>query len=82
MKIVVNTDYGGFSLGCPEWVWDYSSIDKRTAPKLVNFVEKHPDSCGDLKVKTIPDEATDWDLFDYDGHETVVYVLDGKLHYV
>ena len=29
-----------------------------------------------------PDEATDWDVFTIDGFETLIYVLDGKLHFV
>ena len=30
---------------------------------------------------TIPDNATDWDIEDYDGNETLIYVVDGKIHY-
>ena len=32
-----------------------------------------------LELVEIPDEATDYKFYEYDGREWVVYVLDGKL---
>jgi hypothetical protein len=29
----------------------------------------------------IPDEATDWELDEYDGFERVTYVVGGKLYH-
>lgn len=32
-------------------------------------------------IVEIPDEVTDYKIMDYDGNETLLYVLDGKIHY-
>ena len=83
MKIVVNADFGGFGYGVSkeyeECVFAYEN--DRANSELVAFVENHPDDCGDLAIMTIPDNATDWDIEDYDGCETLIYVVDGKIHY-
>lgn len=83
MKIVVNANFGGYGCDVSEQYEDL--VDRyendRTNPELVTFVENHPDDCGDLAIMTIPDNATDWDIEDYDGNETLIYVVDGKIHY-
>lgn len=83
MKMVINANYGGFGLNVAEqyedWVLDFE--DDRTNAELVEFVETHPNECGDLKVITIPDDATDWEMNEYDGWESVIYVLSGKIIY-
>ena len=81
MKMVINANYGGFGLDVAEqyeyWVRDFEG--DRTNAELVEFVETHPDECGDLAVITIPEEATDWEMDEYDGWESVIYVLNGKI---
>ena len=47
--------------------------------ELVEFVETHPNECGDLAVVIIPEEATDWEMDECDGWESVIYVLNGKI---
>ena len=83
MKIVVNADFGGFGYGVSkeyeECVFAYEN--DRANPELVAFVENHPDDCGDLAIMTIPDNATDWDIQEYDGNENLIYVVNGKIHY-
>ena len=83
MKIVINANFGGYGCDVSEQYEDL--VDRyegdRTNPELVSFVENHPDDCGDLAVMTIPDNATDWDIQDYDGNEDLIYVVDGKIHY-
>ena len=37
--------------------------------------------CAELEVVEIPDGATDYYLNEYDGMESIIYVLDGKLHW-
>ena len=88
MKIVINSCYGGFGLsevallrlGC-ENSFEYD--DRRTDPALVSVVEGlgrlASGYLSRLHVVEIPDEATDWELNDYDGVESVTYVIDGKL---
>ena len=83
MKIVINANFGGY--GCDVSEQYVALVDRyegdRTNPELVAFVENHPDDCGDLAVMTIPDNATDWGIQDYDGNEDLIYVVDGKIHY-
>ena len=83
MKIVVNANFGGYGCDVSEQYEDL--VDRyendRANPELVAFVENHPDDCGDLAIMTIPDNATDWDIQDYDGNETLIYVVDGKIYY-
>ena len=82
MKLVINGDFGGFGYGVTSelkaLVKKYE--DERTAPELIALVEECPDDCGDLEVVEIPDEATDYLINEYDGSETVYYVVDGKIH--
>ena len=92
MKVVINTEYGGFCLkdsvcellGCDD---PYSrDVELRTNPQLISLIEElgaenvEADYSA-LEIAEIPDDATDWDIQEYDGSETIVYVLDGKLHY-
>ena len=81
MKMVINANYGGFGLDVAEqyedWVCKFES--DRTNVELVEFVETHPNECGDLAVVEIPDEATDWEVDEYDGWESIIYVLNGKI---
>lgn len=86
MKIVINDDYGGFGLGVSEKCKQLIELanklgEERTNQKLIEFVENNPDECGDLVVVTMPDEATDWTIWEYDGLERIICVLDGKLYY-
>lgn len=84
MKIVVNCAFGGYGYKVDKEL--KSLIDKhendRTNPELIACVENNPNCCGDLDVMEIPDNATDWDIHEYDGLETILYVVDGKIHYV
>jgi len=92
MRIVINTCYGGFHI--PDEVCEtyglsrYDDID-RTDLRLVEFVEAHADedgcfceNCGTvLEVVEIPDTCTDWELSEYDGLESITYVVDGKIRH-
>lgn len=90
MKLVVNKCFGGFSLSDEAakelGVNDVYSIINRCDEHLIEMVEENADrvsgSCSKLRVVEIPDEATDWELNDYDGRETITYVVDGRLHHV
>lgn len=87
MKIVINVNYGGFSLPtefCEKYhMNEYDDIE-RTDKRLINYIESHNNSvevyCGRLVVEEIPDTATDYMISEYDGAEEVYYVLDGKIH--
>lgn len=81
MDIVVNRTWGSFKI--PKEIADkrglsiYDDID-RTDEELVEYVRTHDSS---LKVLSIPDETTDWDIWDYDGMETIIFVVGGKIYF-
>lgn len=82
-KIVINVNYGGFHLGSGfvkayGLESPYTSIE-RDDEDLVAWVESHPDDNPSLDVVEIPDEATDYMVNEFDGMETVIMVIDGKL---
>lgn len=89
MKLVINTCYGGFDVP-DEYLKDFGVLSswriKRNDPKLVSLAErliaegKNSFGFTCLVVVDIPDEATDYMINEHDGMESVIYVLDGKLH--
>ena len=88
MEIVINTCWGGFSLSEEAasilGVHPYDNVD-RTDYRLVQVVkdlgERANGRCANLEVVELPDETTDWEINEYDGAETVIYVVNGKLHH-
>lgn len=88
MKIVINACFGGFGLtdaAKKALGIEYSDDIERTDSKLVEMVETDAvniaDRFAELEVIEIPDEATDWEIDEYDGLESVTYVVDGKIHH-
>lgn len=89
MIIVLNKAWGGFALPrefCEKYGFDrYDGIDRRDDHRLVEFVQSHGGEYkGDgviLRVVEIPDEATDWEMDEYDGFESITYVVDGKIYH-
>lgn len=86
MKMVINGTYGGFELPkdyaavkTEGFVWDCSD-DVRRDLDLIDIVESD-DYDGDLEVVEIPEEATDYYIEEYDGAESVIFVVDGKIHF-
>ena len=87
MRVVINRSFGGFSLPkefCRKYhMNEYDDID-RTDKRLVKFVMSHKNSvevfCGRLVAEEIPDNATDYIITEYDGAESIYYVLDGKIY--
>ncbi len=90
MKICINTCFGGFGLSDEAlqmlgFKTRYPLIS-RTDPRLIEVVNTLGKAanghCARLAIVDIPDEATDWEIDEYDGSEGVIYVLDGKLYHI
>lgn len=85
MKVVLNRSFGGFHFGkqfttCHNLESWYDTDDwERNDPELVQWVEEHPDDNPNLMVLEIPDNATDWQIHEYDGRESLILVIDGKI---
>ena len=94
MKLIINRNYGGFyipkrilkELGYKD-CWDGDiNWNMRGDLRLIKMVEENPkqfqEECfrPDLCVVEIPKEATDYKILEYDGAESVIYVLNGKIH--
>ena len=87
MKIVINKCFGGFAVNdnivkMLNLESRYDLEDDRTNVKLIELIESGVnvnDNYSDLFVVEIPDDATDYMINEYDGYETVYYVLDGKI---
>ena len=82
MKIVINSCYGGFGLSEEAYKyigidWDsygFAFVDDRTHPLLIEAVEELGEKASGrfakLKIVDIP-ENVDWEIYDYDGMETI-----------
>ena len=89
MKIVVNITYGGFNV--PKAIeeelykkYGYENDSLRTAPELIEWLENHNNEYKagfgtHIVVEEIPETATDWLIEEYDGIETIFYVINGKI---
>ncbi len=90
MKIVLNKCYGGFSLSpmaCNKLglKHPYAMIE-RTDERLIMLMHEYgsKDISGytaNLVMVDLPDNCTDWEIDEYDGLESITYVVDGKLHH-
>lgn len=88
MKVVINVCFGGFGLteeAKKALGIEYSEDIERTDSRLVEMVETNAVNVADrfakLEVVEIPDETTDWEIDEYDGAESVTYVVNGKLYH-
>lgn len=89
MFIVVNKYYGGFSLskaaqerlGISTAYPDIARDDPRLVEVVQELGEQANGISAHLKVKFIPDSATDWIINEFDGYEDIIYVVDGRLCY-
>ena len=86
MKYIINANYGGY--GVEQQVIDklgltYEQAYDRQNPELIAYIEAGNDvNDGDLVVIEIPDEATDYEIDEYDGYESVIAVINGKIVHI
>lgn len=88
MKIILNKCFGGFGVSDEALkrlgLTDLSEENLRTSPELISAIESGEDVNDDyseLTVINIPDTATDHYVDEYDGLETLIYVVEGKLYW-
>lgn len=94
MEIVINAKYGAYGLSnrairamidANEIVETNGVTFLRTSPTLIHFIKTYGSKAASgpnayLQIVNIPNNATDWRLNEYDGLESILYVLDGKIH--
>ena len=87
MKLVINSQYGGFSVS-EEFAKKYN-INMHDVERLRNFQplidaiengENVNGKCARLEVVELPEETTDYVINEYDGLEELLYVVDGKIN--
>lgn len=96
MKIIINDCYGGFDLN-DKTIKKLSEsgiiVDRfgagtstRTNPELIKMIENGEDVTNDeyshLKIVNIPDNATDYEIREHDGLESIICVINGKLKHL
>lgn len=88
MKIIINECFGGFGVAGPLEEWEErekcSCYDERTNPEAIAILEQYGSAAcsgqyAELRIVEIPDETTDWEIDEYDGAESITYVVDGRL---
>lgn len=89
MRFLLNKCYGSFSLSkeVENFLGKYEWEIPRNDPDLLALFDKMGQEIHDksrttkLKVVEIPDNFTDYEINDYDGIETLIYVIDGKIYH-
>ena len=91
MVFVLNKCYGGWSLS--DWAVEqlgvedrYSELTDLELDALITLIrefgsEKCSGRHAKLKVVEIPDNCTDFEIDEYDGVESITYVVDGKIYH-
>ena len=90
MEVVLNKCFGCFSvskevceiLGLKD---PYQHIDRMNY-NLIKCVRELGDrangSGAKLRVVDLTEDCTDWEINEYDGYETITYVVDGRLYHI
>ena len=81
MKIVINTSYGSITDESAALRTNPHFIEEVESGRFVGRIVEKWGYAETLRVVEIPDDATDYRIFNYDGCELVVYVHDGMICY-
>ena len=88
MKIAVNDCFGGWGLS-NDFLEKYPQFNEDTERNNPDFIaaleefgtDKASRKYSNIRIAEISDEATDFMINEYDGMESVIYVLDGKIYF-
>lgn len=89
MKVIINACFGGFGVS-DEWAERLGDVaddidELRYNAELIEAIENGEDvdgHCSNLKVFEIPADCTDYEINEYDGLESIICVIDGKIHHI
>lgn len=90
IEILINRCFGGFDFSegfISEYPEVYEKVEvRRDDPELIEAVREFglKSSAGSMSafgIAHVPDDATDWEIQEYDGLESVIYVQNGKIHH-
>lgn len=87
MEIIISCEFGSKARLNKKAAAKYTNncregFDRRN-PELIAALKKDEDICSkrsNFRVATIPDETTSYMIRNDRGYETIIYVVDGKLH--
>lgn len=87
MKIAINTCYGGWGLSKGFFEKYPQFKEKSTTRDDFEFIKcleefgtkEASNDYSQISIVEIPDEATDFIINEYDGYESVIYVVNGKI---
>ena len=87
MKIAINNGYGGWELS-ENFFEKYPQFEEEGIVRddiefikcLEEFGTKEASSeYSHIEIVEIPDETTDYIINEYDGYESIIYVVNGKI---
>jgi hypothetical protein len=89
MIFVLNKCFGAWSLseeaaailGTEVYPWTFPEMERVAELIKERGSEFVSGPHAKLKVVEIPDTATDYEINEYDGAESITYVVDGKLYH-
>ena len=88
MKVILNKCFGGFNINetiAKKYGVDAYDESARYNENIINLIESGTDCSGlfaQLEVVELPENTTDCEINDYDGFESIIYVVDGKIHHM
>ena len=86
MEFVLNKCYGGFGLSeeaCEalNTTEELERNDERLVACIKVLGKEASARYAKLEIVSIPDDCTDYEINDYDGWESLTYVVNGKIYH-